>query len=506
VSNRIPLVCWPLIATLVVQSHVLFSVFMFDDFLHLYTVSNLPFLEAISVPWGGHLLHSFTTVVWMVKSLFGPDPFAFLLLGLLVHLASVGLLFEIVLCLTGRAAVAAFGATLWGINPFIAGTLGWVSVHGQAYATVAVLWVLLDIVRCSQRPMLMGNALLVRHAVLLLVAATSFGVGLTSTVILPLLVGLWNPLPAERFRLVVVYGGVAMMAVALYLVTMKLQGDAQDNLGDKVDIVRRAAGNIVPLSRAFFELLAIGFSGLLWGPLIAGNISVVPRESLPFVASLAAVFFTLPLLIWGCWVSEPCERRRIFALLLLPCAGYGLIAIGRPSGYFPLTDAPRYQYLAPAIMAIVYCLVLVKLLDHLPARVVSFGRIPYFLWLAVVIVPCAMGPVPAINESATQWLTPQGQKNQFMQSSRVLEEALENASGRGDVFIRNRPFIVSVLGYTPKEFPGLAGLFVILYPSNSIDGRRVFFLEDSKELVQMTHAQSGARISDLLMYKPKEKE
>ncbi len=501
-SNRIPFVCWPLIATLVAQSHVLFNAFVFDDFLHLYAVSNLSLLEAVSVPWGGHLLHSFTTVVWIVKSLFGPDPFAFLLLGLLVHVASVWLLFEIVLCLTGRAAVAAFGATIWGINPFIAGTLGWVSAHGQAYATVAVLWVLLDIVRCSQRSTLMGNTLLVRHAVLLLVAATSFGVGLTSTVILPLLVGLWNPLPAERFRLLVVYGGVAMMAVALYLVTMKLQGDAQDNLGDKVDIVRRTAVNIVPISRAFFELLAIGFSGLLWGPLIAGNLSVVPRESMPFVASLAAVFVTLPLLIWGCWVSEPCERRRIFALLLLPFAGYGLIAIARSSGYFVLlTDEPRYQYLAAAIMAIVYCLVLVKLLDHLPARVVSFGRIPYFLWLAVVIVPCAMGPVPAITESDTQW-----QKNQLMQSSRALEKALENPSGSGDIYIRNRPFIVFPWGYTPEYFPGLAGLFVILYPDNSVDGRRVFFLEDSKELVQMAHAQSGSRISDLLIYKPKEKE
>ena len=502
VSNRIPFVCWPLLATLIVQSHVLFNGFLFDDFVHLYTVSNLPFLQAISVPMGGHLLHSFTTVVWVIKSLFGPTPFPFLLLGLLTHLVSVWLLFQIVSLLTGRVALAALGATLWGINPFAAGTLGWISVHGQAYATVAVLWVLLDIVRCSLRPTLLGNALLARHALLLMIATTSFGIGLTSTVIFPLLVGLWNPVPAQRWRLLAVYTGVAAAAVVLYLVTMKLQGDAKDNLGDKADIVRQAIGNIVRIRRAFCELLAIGSSGLVLGPLMVGKIALVPRESVPMVASVIAVVFTLPLLLWGCWVSQPVERRRIIALLLIPCAGYSLVAIARSAGFLVVqADASRYHYLAPAIIVLVLCLVLAKLLDRLPARSLKHGSMAYFVWLILVIVPYALGPAPASKEANLQW-----QKNQFMRSSAALEKALANHSGPGDIYIRNRPFSVFVWGYTPDHFPGLAGLFVIRYPANTVDGKRVYFLEDSEELVEMAQAQSGTRISELLVYKPKDKK
>ncbi|CAA0101537.1 Uncharacterised protein [Halioglobus japonicus] len=500
-SIRLPLVIWPLIATAIVQSRMLFNGFLFDDFVHLYTVSNLPFMEAIGVPMGGHLLHSFTTVVWALKSLFGLNPFVFLLIGFLAHLAAVYLLFQIVSELTGRAALAAFGATLWGISPFVAGALGWISVHGQVFATAAVLWVLLDIVRCSQSARPLPNSLLARHVILMLIAVTSFGVGLTSAVVLPLLIMLWNPLPAERNRLLAVYGGVALAAVVLYVITMKLQGDTQDNLDDKFNLVKQSLRNIPIISGAFADLVAIGSSALVLGPLLVGKLSLVPIKSLPFVAGMFAVFVSLPLLLWGLRVSGPGERRRILALLLLPCAVYGLIAVARSDGFLVVhSEAPRYHYFSPAIFAIVYCLLVSKLLDRLPARTPGYGRsVPYFIWLALAIVPFAMGTASVNSKEAR--LT--RQKNQLIQSTRVLETALENAVGEGDIYIRNRPFSVFVWGYTPEFFPGLAGLFVISYPDNTVDGRRVFFLEDSKELVEMAGGQHGSRISELLVYKPK---
>lgn len=475
--------------------------FLFDDFVHLYNVSNLPFLQAISVPMGGHLLHSFTTVVWSVKSLFGLNPVVFLLLGLAVHLASVWLLFGIVSSLTGRAALAAFGATLWGISPMNAGTLGWISVHGQLYATCAVLWVLHDIVRCSQASGQLSNGLLLRHALLLMVATTSFGAGLASTLVLPLLVALWNPVPAQRYRLVAVYGAAALAALVLYVTTMSLQGEAADNLGDKLDIMRRSFAIAPVIGRAFAELLAIGSAGLLWGPLVVGKISMVPKESLVLVASIATFAVTLPLLIWGCWVSDPSERRRIFALLLIPCAAYGLIAIARSGSFFVLhPDAARYHYLAPAILAVVLCLILSKLIDRLPARARDYGRISYSVWLILVLVPFALGPALPTKEAHMKW-----QKRQFLKSTQTLEKALENNIGQGDIFIRNRRFSVFVWGYTPEQFPGLAALFVVTYPNNIVDGRRVFFLEESEELVKTNQARFGSRISQLLIHKPKKK-
>lgn len=497
-GSRIPIACWPLLATLIVQGHVLNYGFLFDDFVHLYNVSNVPLLQAISIPMGGHLLHSFTTTVWVLKSLFGLNPFAFLLFGLIVHLASVWLLFQIVSRLTGKQALAAFGATLWGINPFIAGTLGWISVHGQVYATAAMLCVLLDIVRYSQAPGILNNSLLLRHALLLLIATTSFGAGLTTTLVLPLLVLLWNPVPAARRRLLTVYGIVAAAAVALYVVTMTLQGDAQDNLGDKLGILKQSLSIVPAISRAFVELLAVGSSALLWGPLLVGKVALVPRELLVVAALVTFVFVTVPLLAWGCWASQPDERRRMVALLLIPAAAYGLMAIARSGSVFVLQpDAARYHYLAPAILALVLCLVLAKLPGRLPTRARSRGAVVYFIWLALVILPFALGPVPVIKER-----TVIRQKEQFLQSSQALAAALARHAGEGDIYIPNRPYSVFIWGYTPDHFPGLAALFVVLYPSNTVDGKRVYFLEESAEIVQQTRAQAGARISELLVHAP----
>jgi hypothetical protein len=497
-GDRVPLVCWPLLATLIVQGHVLRYGFLFDDFVHLYNVSNLPLLQAISIPMGGHLLHSFTTVVWIIKSVFGPNPVAFLLLGLIIHLASVWLLFQIVSRLTGSQALAAFGATLWGINPFIAGTLGWISVHGQVYATAAMLWVLLDIVRCSQAPGSLNNSLLLRHALLLLLATTSFGAGLTTTLVLPLLVLLWNPVPAERLRLVAVYGVVASAAVALYVGTMVLQGNAQDNLGEKLGILQQSLSIVPAIGRAFVELLAVGSSALLWGPLLVGKIAPVPRELLVVAALVTFVFVTLPLLVWGCWVSQSHERRRILALLLIPAAAYGLMAIARSGGILVLQpDAARYHYLTMAILTVVLSLVSARLPDRFRTRPGSHGAMVYFIWLALVILPFALGPVPAARERHSNW-----QNSQYMQFKQALETALTNHSGQGDIYITNRPFAVFLWGPSPKDFPGLAGVFVMTYPSNTVDGKRVYFLEESAEIVQMAKAQAGARISELLVHAP----
>lgn len=499
-TARLPLVIWPLIAALAVQGQMLFNGFLYDDFVHMYTVSNLPLIEAITVPMGGHLLHTFTTVIWAVKSLFGMNPFAFLLIGLLVHLAAVYLLFQILSVLTGRAVLAAFGATLWGINPFAAGALGWISVHGQVLATAAVLWVLLDIARCSQSAGVLRNRILARHVILLLMAVTSFGVGLTSAVVLPLLILLWNPVPGERRRLLAVYGAVALTVVVFYLLTMKLQGHPSDNLDDKVNLVKQGLGNIPMISAAFADLMAIGSSALVLGPLLVGKLSVVSKEALPMVAAMFALFFSLPLLVWGIWVAGSGERRRMLALLLLPCAAYGLIAVARVGGFLTLhAEAPRYHYFSPAILVIVYGLLVSQLLDRLPARTSRDGYLPYFIWLILVIVPFAMGTSP-VNSKESRL---KRQEEQLARSTRVLEKALDESPGEGDIFIRNRPFSVFVWGYTPESFPGLAGLFVIRYPSNTVDGRRVYFLEESEELVEMARAQRGSRISELLVYKPK---
>jgi len=46
-----------------------------------------------------------------------------------------------------------------------------------------------------------------------------------------------------------------------------------------------------------------------------------------------------------------------------------------------------------------------------------------------------------------------------------------------DVYIVNRNFKSVALLYPRIEFPGWAGLFSILFPTNLVEGRRVYFIE-----------------------------
>jgi hypothetical protein len=204
------------------------------------------------------------------------------------------------------------------------------------------------------------------------------------------------------------------------------------------------------------------------------------------------------LLAWGCWASQPDERRRIVALLLIPVAAYGLMALARSGSVLVLQpDAARYHYLSPAILVVVLCLVLAKLPGRLSAWPRVQGAGVYCIWLVLVILPFALGPVPAIKER-----TVIRQKEQLLQSTRALEAALARHTGEGDIYIPNRPFSVFIWGYTPDHFPGLAALFVVIYPSNIVDGKRVYFVDESAEVVQKAQAQTGARISKLLVHPP----
>jgi hypothetical protein len=500
----------PVIAAFFVQFDVLFSGLLFDDFVHFYEISNISYMDYLRQPHQ-HLLHSFKTVLWSVESLFGVNPFVFMLIALILHLASVRLLFEIVFRLTGKIHLAAFGAALWGMEPYAIGTLAWISVHGHAYATTAVLWVLMDVVRYSQKAAVLRTGLLARHAFLLLVAATSFGAGLASTVIFPLVIVILNPLPSQRNRLLAVYGSVAVAVVFLYLFSLidLAAGTDSQSISVPVDlrdaIIMRSTslwGGFNDISKtlwAFVQLFSIGFSTLFFGPLVAGKISLITVDSLLLVAPFIAIFIALPLLVFGVFVSGVNERRRLLAMLLLVCASYGLIAYARSGAWFGIhPEAYRYHYLAPAFMAILFCLILSKLFDRFPQRLIKQGRVWFAVWLLLVIIPFYLSPDNVVKEALLV-----NQKKQLTDSMQIIDTALKKSPNQTEIYIANRPFKVFPWGYTPQHFPGLAALFVMTYPDNTVDGKRVYFLEESEDIVKMVQAKKGTRIADLVISAPK---
>src|SRR5690606_10976007 len=116
--------------------------FHFDDFLDLYQLRNDDLLRYLLRMYGGHLLIVRHAVTAVLDALFGPDPRPFFALMLATHLLNTGLLYALVLAATGRWALAALAAALWGVSPANEGALGWWAVYGQVAATTCILAVL----------------------------------------------------------------------------------------------------------------------------------------------------------------------------------------------------------------------------------------------------------------------------------------------------------------------------------------------------------------------------
>jgi len=82
-----------------------------------------------------------------------------------------------------------------------------------------------------------------------------------------------------------------------------------------------------------------------------------------------------------------------------------------------------------------------------------------------------------------------------------IQRTLEGRALGAKVAIPNGRFqsIGVYLVNFPIEFPGWAGVFMIAYPSNTVDGRRVYFGERDQEVLEALTRRTDTRISRLLI-------
>jgi hypothetical protein len=492
-ASRLPLWVWPVLASFFVQVDVVGNHFIFDDYLHLYKMSNGPFWHTVLAPHGGHLLQSFNVMVWLVQHTVGANAGIYFLLALSIHLVSVRLVFEIVVVLTKRPALAAFGAALFGMSPFGEGSIGWMSVNGHVILTAAVLAVVLDVSKATRDPAHLTRRVLARDFILLLVAGTSFGTGFAAALAFGVVVAIWDPIPAQRLRVIGHYGAVALAAVLLYFATITLYGEAGGSKG-VVDVVGRNLGALPKSAAMFGELVSFGAGGLLLGPVLVGDVAMVEAADAMGAAQAAAAFGAVFVIV-ALWFARPRERRVMLALLVLAMSGYGLIAFARYWAVEGASQLIRYHYLPPALFSLVLTVGLSQLLDRFVSRTIP-GRRVFAVWLALAFVPAAM----AVNKNDE--LMRIEQAIQFEQARAEIERALEAETDPFEVVIPNRPYFVRFFGGKPEDFPGLAAFFVMTHPDNVVEGRRVSFAATSRAEAEMASRQHGARIKELLVDRP----
>jgi hypothetical protein len=478
-----------------VHAHIVADFFWFDDYLHLYNVSNRPLWHALVEPNGGHLLIFYNAMWWALHSLFGTNASLYYATLLTVHGLCVWLLFAIIRRSTGHRLLAAFGALLWGMCPLDLGSLGWLSVLGHVTATAAILWVLLDMIDLREGDPPPSASTLARWYGLLLIASTSFGIGLAVAMTFGIAFFVWNPAPSQRLRLTAMLASLAVVVPLIYLGA----GEMWVEGGGRPLRALPDADRIVPYWRGvastLVQLHAYGFSGLALGPLLVGSHAVVSSHARVTV-SLAVGAVGLLGLGLGFAASSAERRRQLVALVMISGAGYGAVAIARwwiqPTPYYE-----RYHYLGPAIFSIALCLCIASLARE-RAWMERGGRALLATWICVMIVPYALSR-PGGGKTRVRRLAAE---REYTEAMSAIRSQIEAGPRGGVVHISNRPFDLHAKRDRDRragDFPGWAGLYIIKYPTDNALGRSVRFVERDAARLQQARSRTRERLARLLI-------
>jgi hypothetical protein len=428
-----------------------------DDFVHLYDIANLGLLGFILKGHGGHALVVCNTVFWLTHALFDLHAEGFMASVLLTHLLNVFLCYRAGVALSGGRYAASAAAALWAVAPSAAGTLGWYSVFGHALAATVLLVLLLLLARSAARTEAVAAGTVLGWLALSWIGGFCFGTGLSAALVMPVVIALLVPAVLARSAtrwLLIVSPLVVLALYAAYVVAgAQWAGMPPDGLGPFLALAAAWRSNLA----LFFHLVLSGPTDLLLGPFVRGQ---------PPLAAGAVALLALLVLV----ARLPArQRRQAAALGLVMIAAYGMIAVGRGLLGRAVMVAPRYHYLAQAPLALLLAVVVARLgAGHgSPA----WRRTIVLAWVLLLAIGVARRGWPA---------HPQDQaKRREVEDVRTAIEAAVRATPRGtSVYLQNRPYWGGgLLVGLPQYFPGWAGVFCMLHPENTVDGRAVRFVE-----------------------------
>jgi hypothetical protein len=474
----------PVGCALLAWAPLLQNYFNGDDFVHLYDIATKPFVRLLILPWAGHLYTVRNTVFAVMFRLFGADPRPYFWSVLLTHALNTALLYRVIRRFAGSVALATFGATLWGACPVLQEALGWYSVYGQVLLTAIVLGVLSSLGKRLVTGTSVSTGTAACWAGLLLAGSTCFGIGLGVAMAFPLVAALALPRRQLPLRGLVVLIAGATASFAFYRIVITYSPEVagpEAELFSVTAVVKNLPAVLVFVAHLFgFGAAALGFDFV--------------GAHARFPASMQVVGGTvLALLMVVGWVCGSGRARRcLLAFALLAAAAYGTISAGRAilfeAAHTPPSIAAmgsRYQYLALAVVAVLVCTALAQVAARGPtARALVLGSIG--VWMVARIAALVLRPFPIDHWDA-----------QRVETTAMLDGIRKHiaSTAPGEVAtIENQPFGLSH-GF-PNMFPGWAGMFVVFFPDNTVDGRPVHFVV-SEDDWQRAQARGG-RIAALV--------
>jgi hypothetical protein len=467
----------PLLLAAAVYWPITRSYFYADDFVHLASIRNDPFLRFVLRPFAGHNCVVRNLIFYASARLFGLRADLFFWTVLLTHLLNVWLLFRVLRALTASPTLASAGAALWGTAPVLLGTLGWYSVYGQVLVATALLLVLDRVTRLART----GDAPPVRAAaawyVLLLAGSACFGTGLGVALVFPAVLYLLLPASWYRRGVRVAFLTLPIATIGFYRadrsISARLEPPSfQETIAGDVSLQRvLTARNMIPdlvtagvdtALRSFF----VSFSGPFSQP--AG---VAPT------VTLALFCGGLLMLLWR---GDAATRRAVLAMAILCLGIYVPIAVGRGIYVDPLvlTIPTRYHYVGAVPIVVLACLVLAHAGRAAPLRA----------------VPPAAFLLAALALGAYGWVRSDFRIDYHADSRaslagvvRGLDAEVASHPVGTTVFVENGKPSAHLLGpvmvTAARGFPGRAAVFLLTHDADELDGRRVRFVERDPAVV-----------------------
>jgi hypothetical protein len=485
-----PLTLVPLVLTAWVY-HPITGVFFFaDDFYHLAHITNESLLVWLLAPFGGHnrVLQNLAFLASWELFGFHSEPWYWTVL--LTHLLNVWLLFGVLSALTASVLLACFGATLWGICPLDAGTIGWYAVYGQVMVATILLVVLDRLARLAATGARLPPRTACLWYVLLLLGTTCFGTGIGVALVFPVILFLLLPSAWRQPGVRIAYLALPAVTLAGYFGLRTLSEWIQPlTFSENMHLIAARDGlREIPLMLLPLIGFAVGGAGL--GHAFDPARFVDARTW----GMIAVLVLGLGLAAWrGDWKT----RRTMIAMAVLAVGVYGIVAAGRAHIYivfhFPLAKAaaePRYHYLGTIPIVILICQVLQQV-----GRIGWLAALPRGVLLAVGLAL----QVGAYLLSSFHIEQHAATRTYVTQTFREMQDAVLASPAGTTVYIENGE-TQPVIGPMLKMFlPGRAGLFLFLSPDDLLEGRHVRFVEPNPDIREYWDGRSGSRLATLLV-------
>jgi len=459
--------------------------FFADDFFNLYLIRNSSPIEYLLTPLGGHLLVTRNALFYVTHALFGTQAEYYYAVVLITHLVNVALMFRVIDLFTNNPRLACFASALWGTCPINDGALGWYSVYGHVVVVTIVLAVLCRLARAANgQPAPRNEPLL--WVVLLFMASTSFGIGIGLAVAFPLVAFTLLPRTAGRARATLVLAAGAAVVPVLYFGLHRLYDAMRPDIADPSSFliaVVTSPGNWGQVFTFLLELIRYGAAAPL-GVFLNRFVHLsdaVAAVSIVYLCAVAVAFLC----------GSPRTRRQLAVCLLLYLSCYAMIAIGRVA-YFAqggkaLVETLRYHYAGPIFPIMALCIMLAELDQRL--RLPGSAKTALLLVLLTVILGNQIEEKRGKEQLAARAET--------AQTLRSIRWRIDNTPPNQDVYIENRRFAALGPLNIDEWVPGWAAVFIIFFPENTVDGKRVYFVESNPKVVQA--AQRGKRSRTLLV-------